>query len=95
MTRDSPPELERELPGPQASISVTFAPDRNRLNAVQPPKAPAPITATCGLLDWALPTPKAATDDASIEPMKVRRRIGMKSDLLVIGRPVVPSRERA
>ena len=85
MTRDSPPELEREFPGPHASSSVTFAPDRNRWSAVQPPKAPAPITATCGLLDWALPTPKAAREDASMEPMKARRRMGMKSDLLVIG----------
>src|ERR1700693_5198735 len=46
MTRVSPPELARELPGPQESTSVTFAPLRRRWRAVQPPKAPAPTTTT-------------------------------------------------
>src|SRR6266850_7910302 len=46
MTRVSPPELARELPGPQASSSVTRAPPRNRWSAVQPPNAPAPTTTT-------------------------------------------------
>src|SRR5256885_8897559 len=48
MTRVSPPELARELPGPQASTRVTFAPFRNRWRAVQPPNAPAPTTTTLG-----------------------------------------------
>src|SRR5260370_18689072 len=48
MTRVSPPELERELPGPHASTSVTRAPRRQSQSASQPPKAPSPTTATCG-----------------------------------------------
>src|SRR6202166_4956525 len=48
MTRVSPPELERELPGPHASTNVTRAPRRQSQSASQPPKAPAPMTATCG-----------------------------------------------
>src|ERR1700720_871962 len=48
MTRVSPPELERELPGPHASSNVTRAPRRQSQSASQPPKAPAPTTATCG-----------------------------------------------
>src|SRR6185295_12596150 len=48
MTRVSPPELAREFPGPQASSRVTRAPFRRRWRAVQPPKAPAPMTATWG-----------------------------------------------
>src|SRR6202521_217756 len=48
ITRVSSPELERELPGPQASTSVTRAPRRHSQSANQPPKAPAPTTATCG-----------------------------------------------
>src|SRR6266702_1737821 len=47
MTRVSPPELARELPGPQASSSVTRAPRRRRYSPVQPPNAPAPTTTTC------------------------------------------------
>src|SRR5436305_3673393 len=46
ITRDSPPELARALPGPQASRRVTRAPRRRSASAVQPPKAPAPTTAT-------------------------------------------------
>ena len=45
MTRVSPPELEREFPGPHESTRVTCAPGRRRCRAVQPPKAPAPTTA--------------------------------------------------
>src|SRR4051812_36477808 len=45
MMRVSPPELDFELPGPHASIKVTRAPPRKRCSAVQPPNAPAPITA--------------------------------------------------
>src|ERR1700687_883027 len=48
MTRVSPPELAREFPGPQASTSVTLAPPRRSISAVQPPKAPAPTTTTAG-----------------------------------------------
>src|SRR5712664_4244366 len=48
MTRVSPPELARELPGPQASTSVTRAPWRRRNSAVQPPNAPAPTTTMRG-----------------------------------------------
>jgi putative ABC transport system ATP-binding protein len=44
--RDSPPELERLLPGPKASISVTRRPAVCSACAVQVPKTPAPITAT-------------------------------------------------
>src|SRR3954471_11311844 len=44
MTRVSPPELARELPGPHASISVTAWPRRSRSSAVNPPNAPAPTT---------------------------------------------------
>src|SRR4029453_18123370 len=46
MTRVSPPELARALPGPHASPSVPSAPARRRFSAVHPPKAPAPTTAT-------------------------------------------------
>src|SRR5690349_7584192 len=49
MTRVSPPDEDRELPGPQASSKVTLAPASRRCRAVHPPKAPAPITAMCGL----------------------------------------------
>src|SRR5580692_6274793 len=48
MMRVSPPEEDRELPGPQASSRVTCAPRRSRCKAVHPPKAPAPITAMWG-----------------------------------------------
>src|SRR5262249_25198724 len=46
-----PPELARELPGPQASTSVTRAPRRRSISAVQPPNAPAPTTVTDGGVD--------------------------------------------
>src|ERR1700733_332255 len=48
MIRVSPPEDAREFPGPQASSSVTRAPRSRRCSAVQPPKAPAPMTAMWG-----------------------------------------------
>src|SRR5712691_4321797 len=48
MTRVSPPELARELPGPQASTRVTRAPRRSSMRAVHPPNAPAPTTTTDG-----------------------------------------------
>src|SRR6202522_1498274 len=47
MMRVSPPEDARELPGPQASSKVTRAPSSRRWSAVQPPNAPAPMTAIC------------------------------------------------
>src|SRR5256885_3406707 len=53
MTRVSPPEEARELPGPQESRSTTRAPRRSRCRAVQPPNAPATTTATRGLGDAA------------------------------------------
>src|SRR3954463_111648 len=46
MTRVSPPELDRLLPGPHASMSVTMAPRRRSASAVHPPNAPAPTTTT-------------------------------------------------
>src|SRR6201993_913594 len=49
MTRVSPPEDDREFPGPHASIRVTLAPRSRRCRAVHPPKAPAPMTAMWGL----------------------------------------------
>src|SRR5215469_9495649 len=48
MMRVSPPELARELPGPQASTSDRCAPIRKRWRAVQPPKAPAATTTAFG-----------------------------------------------
>src|SRR2546430_13405976 len=50
MTRVSPPELARELPGPHASTRVTRARRRSTWSAVQPPNAPAPTTTTCRCL---------------------------------------------
>src|SRR5712692_7444484 len=47
MTRVSPPEEARELPGPQASTSVTLAPRRRSIKAVHPPNAPAPEESDC------------------------------------------------
>jgi hypothetical protein len=44
--RVSPPELEREFPGPQESSNVTLAPLCCSCSADQPPKAPAPTTTT-------------------------------------------------
>src|SRR6266540_2483836 len=49
MIRDSPPELERLLPGPYASRSVTRRPARASQWAVHAPKHPAPTTTT---RDW-------------------------------------------
>src|SRR5258705_1596616 len=66
MTRVSPPELARELPGPQASTSVTRAPWRRRNSAVQPPNAPAPITAMCGCLAVDITTPPPSATAALV-----------------------------
>jgi len=49
MMRVSPPDEDREFPGPQASTRVTRTPRRCRYNAVHPPNAPAPITTTWDL----------------------------------------------
>src|SRR6267154_5906611 len=46
--RVSPPELEREFPGPQETRSVTFAPLCCSCSADQPPNAPAPTTTSEG-----------------------------------------------
>src|SRR5262245_45288026 len=78
MTRVSPPELARELPGPQASSRTTRAPRRSSCSAVQPPNAPAPTTTTRWLaisaltiapladsypLQYPRPEPTAAAED--------------------------------
>src|SRR5687767_9947335 len=73
MTRVSPPELERALPGPQASKSVTCAPRRRRWRAVQPPKAPAPTTAMRGGV--AAINARAAIGSAATLPMNALREI--------------------
>src|SRR5450631_3945841 len=44
--RDSPPELERLLPGPNASSSVTLSPAACSACAIHAPNTPAPTTAT-------------------------------------------------
>ena len=44
--RDSPPELERLLPGPKASSSVTVSPALCSACAVHAPNTPAPTTTT-------------------------------------------------
>src|ERR1700722_20228794 len=50
MMRDSPPELDRLLPGPNISTSRTRRPDRRKCNAVQAPKTPAPTTTASKLI---------------------------------------------
>src|SRR5258708_5448338 len=76
MTRVSPPELDRVFPGPHESINSTRAPRPRRWSAVQPPKAPAPTTATRGLEDpatraWASRRPASRT--AATHSRNVRR----------------------
>src|SRR6202521_804434 len=68
MTRVSPPELAREFPGPQASTSVTLAPPRRSISAVQPPKAPAPTTTTAGAAAGAAATRRAGRAAVSSPP---------------------------
>src|SRR5438132_409911 len=46
--RVSSPDVERALPGPYASTSVTFAPIFWRLRAVKLPQTPAPMTTISG-----------------------------------------------
>src|SRR6185369_2146363 len=46
--RVSSPDVDRELPGPYASTSVTLAPRRRRFMAVKLPHPPAPMTTTSG-----------------------------------------------
>src|SRR5262245_17346169 len=61
MTRVSPPDEARELPGPQVSTRVTRAPRRSRNSADHPPNAPAPTTTTRGrALRRSLPDREAA-----------------------------------
>src|SRR6266566_470841 len=75
MTRVSPPELERVLPAPQASTSVTCAPRCSRCSAVQPPKAPAPTTTTRGLevLKSDCASRRLTKGAAATHPRNVRR----------------------
>src|SRR5438046_7904028 len=68
MTRVSPPLLARGLPAPQASTSVTRAPRRRSISAVQPPNAPAPITATCGPDAWDFVAARDAPDAGLAAP---------------------------
>jgi hypothetical protein len=44
ISRDSPPELALEFPGPYESSSATRFPARRKHIAVHAPKTPAPIT---------------------------------------------------
>src|SRR4051812_9801446 len=83
MTRVSPPELARALPGPQASISVTRDPRRCSSSAVQPPNAPAPITATRIGTPGATPSTPAADAiiGSRIEAFSTSRRLAMVSSL--------------
>src|SRR5713101_2342033 len=78
MTRVSPPEEARELPGPQASTSVTLAPRRRSIKAVHPPNAPAPTTTTRvprgGGAVFPRALPRRATVEAPASPEKSRRR---------------------
>src|SRR5438132_13488244 len=78
MTRVSPPELDRELPGPHESMSVTCAPRRRRCSAVHPPNAPAPTTtmrgADCAKTGWPSKS-AAATGTAAAPAINVRREI--------------------
>src|SRR4029434_11351777 len=73
MTRVSPPELARGVPGPQASSSVTFAPRRRRNSAVQPPNAPAPTTTTFILARGDCPDSARAIDTAGSIARRERR----------------------
>src|SRR6185503_14505628 len=69
--RVSSPDVERELPGPYMSMSVTLAPMRCRCSAVQPPNAPAPITAISEADDVIAGAPMArsgAADAAARSP---------------------------
>lgn len=72
--RVSPPDDERELPGPQASISVTRAPRSIRWSAVHPPKAPAPMTATWGL-DFIWVVGEDFEDTLVVEGIKEQSRL--------------------
>src|SRR6266511_247909 len=73
MTRVSPPELARALPGPQASSSVTRVPRRSRYNAVHPPNAPAPTTTTCGF--WSMETKPFSKGNAAAQVPRNDRRL--------------------
>src|SRR6185369_5808758 len=84
MTRVSPPELARALPGPHASTSVTRAPRRCSSSAVQPPKAPAPTTTT--RIDTPCDTPSMPAADAII---------GSRIDALSTSRRLAPIAARS
>src|SRR5438270_8179704 len=74
MTRVSPPELERVFPGPHESRRVTSAPIVARWNAVQPPNAPAPMTATrsLGAANSVGASRRATIGTAATHPRNVR-----------------------
>src|SRR5688572_12168845 len=81
MTRVSPPELARELPGPQASTSVTRAPPLRSDSAENAPNTPAPTTTTRGpgrdgerTRVAARLGPAAARSDAAESPRRRARR---------------------
>src|SRR5215212_9114428 len=81
MTRVSPPELERRLPGPHESTSVTSAPRESRFSAVQPPKAPAPTTTIRGLVDAPKSVSRcAASGTAAAHLRNVRRETVIRSE---------------
>src|SRR5262245_6843317 len=92
MTRVSPPELARLLPGPQASSRVTRAPWRRRYNAVQPPNAPAPTTTTCGC--FALDTTPPIATAALV--FRNERRVTVRGPRArIVARPPAPRRAAA
>src|SRR6184192_4834812 len=74
MMRVSPPELEREFPGPHASSSVTFAPFSRSCSAVQPPNAPAPTTITDFRGELASARDPIRYAPTAVEPFKNVRR---------------------
>src|SRR5437868_3229274 len=83
MTRVSPPELERVFPGPQASSSVTSAPDCSNCNAVHPPNAPAPTTTTrnFGAAKRLGASRRATMGTAATHPTNVRRETFTRSEI--------------
>src|SRR5262245_60428280 len=89
MTRVSPPELARALPGPQASTSVTRAPRRRSSSAAHPPNAPAPTTTTrFGAPCAALSLPVAAcvvSIGSRMDVLSTSRRVAIAWVLLLGG----------
>src|SRR5207248_292656 len=86
-----PPELERELPGPQASTSVTFAPACRRCSAVQPPNAPAPTTVMRGLEEHAIRVmPASLRERAGDDRAQTKADADLRDRDLALTRPEVP-----